>query len=238
MKRVRILGAGRAGGSFAAALGQVGWDVDGPLGRAADVATAARGVDLLLICVSDPAIAGVAAAVQSDPHCVVAHVAGSLGLDALGPDHPRVAALHPLVSLPDPATGAVRLLDHAWFAIDGDPLATEVVADLGGRSFAVDDAHRSEYHAAACIAANHLVALLGQVERVGAAAGAPFEAYLELARGAFDNVVALGPAAALTGPAARGDVATIERHLAALDPSEREAYLAMSQQAARLAGVR
>ena len=43
-------------------------------------------------------------------------------------------------------------------------------------------------------------------------------------RATIDNVAALGPAAALTGPAARGDEATLERHLAALDPSEREAY--------------
>ena len=55
-------------------------------------------------------------------------------------------------------------------------------------------------------------------------AGAPFEAYLSLVRGAVDNVAELGPAAALTGPAARGDELTIARHLAAIDPSERDAY--------------
>ena len=46
----------------------------------------------------------------------------------------------------------------------------------------------------------------------------PLEAYLDLVRATVDNVAELGPAAALTGPAARGDWATIERHLAALDP--------------------
>ena len=44
----------------------------------------------------------------------------------------------------------------------------------------------------------------------------------------------LGPAAALTGPAARGDELTIARHLAAIDPSERDAYRAMADQARRL----
>src|SRR5690606_13000858 len=102
--------------------------VHGPVGRD-DVAGAARGVDLVLICVPDPAIAGVAAAIEPEPGCVVAHVAGSLGPSVLGGRHQRVAAIHPLVALPDAVTGAARLRDHAWFALDGDPLVAEVVSD-------------------------------------------------------------------------------------------------------------
>ncbi|HSS11969.1 MAG TPA: DUF2520 domain-containing protein, partial [Acidimicrobiales bacterium] len=117
----------------------------------------------------------------------------------------------------------------------GDPLAWRVVADLGGRPISVADAERTMYHAAAVIASNHLVALLGQVERVAAAAGVPLEAYLELARGALENVASLGPSKALTGPVARGDWETVARHLAVLPPEERPAYQAMADQAARLA---
>ena len=78
------------------------------------------------------------------------------------------------------------------------------------------DADRAAYHAAAVIASNHLVALLGQAERVAAWPACPSTAYLDLVRATVDNVAELGPAAALTGPAARGDDATIERHLDAL----------------------
>jgi predicted short-subunit dehydrogenase-like oxidoreductase (DUF2520 family) len=78
--------------------------------------------------------------------------------------------------------------------------------------------------------------LMGQVERVAARVGVPLEAFLALARGSLDNVAALGPAAALTGPAARGDEATLDRHRAALDPSELPAYEAMVAEARRLAG--
>jgi hypothetical protein len=52
----------------------------------------------------------------------------------------------------------------------------------------------------------------------------------------LDNVAALGPRRALTGPAARGDEATIRRHLRALPPGERRAYRAMADAARRLAG--
>lgn len=231
-RSVRVIGGGRAGSSFAAALGSAGWRVPRLLGRGDDLTDAAAGVDLVLIATPDAAIADTAAAVAPGV-AVVAHVAGSFGLDVLA-GHDRVAAVHPLVSLPNAEVGAERLRDGAWFAVAGDAIATEVVADLGGHSFAVADADRATYHAAACIASNHLVALLGQVERVGAGAGVPFEAYLDLVRGTVDNVAALGPAAALTGPAARGDTATIDRHLDALDPSERPAYEALMQAARRL----
>ena len=231
--RVRVVGAGRAGGALGLALERVGWTVEPALGRGDDLAGAAHGVDLLVLAVPDRAIAEVAAAVDPDPDTVVVHLAGSLGLDVLA-GHPRPAALHPLVALPDPETGAARLADGAWFAVAGDPLVERVVADLGGHAFTVADEDRTRYHAAAVIASNHLVALLGQVERV-APPGVPLEAFLALVRGTVDNVDALGPAAALTGPVARGDWATVERHLAALPEDERPAYEAMVAQARRLA---
>jgi predicted short-subunit dehydrogenase-like oxidoreductase (DUF2520 family) len=142
--------------------------------------------------------------------------------------------LHPLVALPSPERGA-EALQGAWWGVAGDPLVRALVDDLGGRAVPVADADRARYHAAACIAANHVVALLGQVARVGAGVGVPLEAYWALVRGAVDDVAALGPAAALTGPVARGDRATIERHRAALDPDELPAYDALVALAERLA---
>jgi predicted short-subunit dehydrogenase-like oxidoreductase (DUF2520 family) len=233
MSSIRIIGSGRAGSALALALGSAGWTVHGPLGRGADVSRAAEGVDLLVIATPDAAIARVAAAVRPVPGAVVAHLSGALGLDVLAP-HPRVASVHPLVSLPDAETGAQRLRG-AWCAVAGDPLVAQVVEALGGRAFPVPADRRALYHAAACVAANHVVALLGQAARLADAAGVPFEPFVELARGAVDNVGALGPAAALTGPAARGDLATIERHRAVLPEDELALYDAGVEAARRLA---
>lgn len=237
-RSVRVVGPGRAGSALSTALAAVGWTVAEPVRRGGDVVGAAEGVDLLVLATPDAVIAEVAAAVRPVATTVVAHLAGSLGLDVLAP-HPRRAAVHPLVSLPDAEVGARRLRSGAWFAVAGDPpealaLVEALVADLGGRSFTVADADRAAYHAAAAIASNHLVALLGQVERVAAGAGVPLEAYLDLVRVTLDNVAEMGPAAALTGPVARGDWATVERHLAALPEDERPAYEAMVAQARRL----
>jgi predicted short-subunit dehydrogenase-like oxidoreductase (DUF2520 family) len=231
--RLRVVGAGRAGRSLALALGRAGWEVVGLLGRGDDPADAGHGTDLVVVATPDTAVAAVAAAIEPDAHTVVAHLAGSLGLDVLT-GHARVAAVHPLVTLPDPERGAARLAGGAWFAIAGDPLAQRVVSDLGGRWFEVADADRAAYHAGAVVASNHVVALLGQVDRIAGAIGVPAAAYLVLARGAIDDVADLGAAAALTGPAARGDWATVARHLAALDPAERPAYRALADAARRL----
>ena len=170
--RVRIVGAGRAGRSFAVALGDAGWQVD-----------------------------------------LVHH------------DHP------------DPGTGAARLRG-AWFGIAGHPWMQSVVDVLGGTSVTVEDQDRVVYHATAVVASNHLVALMGQVERLAASVGVPLDAFVALARGSLANVAATDPATALTGPVARGDWVTVQRHLDALDPAEREAYRVLAEQAARLAGRR
>jgi predicted short-subunit dehydrogenase-like oxidoreductase (DUF2520 family) len=218
---------------MAVALARVGWSVAQPLGRGDDLSGAGRDVDVVIVAVPDGAVATVASMVDAHRDVVVMHLAGSLGLDVLHA-HPRRAAVHPLVALPNAELGAERLSAGAWFAVAGDAMARRIVDDLGGHAFEVDDAHRAAYHAAAVIASNHVVALLGQAERVAMAAGVPLEAYLELVRATIDNVAELGPRDALTGPAARGDWATIERHLAALPPDEREAYEAMVKLARRL----
>lgn len=234
MIRVRIVGPGRAGTSMQRALSRAHWPVEPVLGRDDHLAAAADGVDLVIIATPDAAVAAVAAAIEPRADVVVAHLSGVLGLAPLS-HHPRRAVLHPLVALPDADRGAERLVG-AWFglAVDGDSLVEEVVDELHGRIVRVAEDHWPRYHAAAVVASNHLVALLGQVDRIAASIDAPLEAYLALAQGALDDVRAMGPAAALTGPVRRGDTATVQRHVDGLPVEERAAYEAMAAEAGRL----
>jgi len=214
------------------ALEKAGWRALPALGRGDDVRDAADGVDVVVVATPDATVADVARAMAPVDGVAVVHLAGSLGLDVLAP-HARRASVHPIVSLADPSRGAARLFG-AWFAVAGDPVANEIVDALDGHAVTVPDDKRVLHHAAAVIAANHLVALLGQVERVAAEAGMPLAAYMDLVRGAVENVAELGPADALTGPVARGDWDTIARHIAALPADERRAYVAMVAAAERL----
>jgi predicted short-subunit dehydrogenase-like oxidoreductase (DUF2520 family) len=229
---VRIIGPGRAGTSLALALTNAGCEVAPMVGRDDDVTVAAKDVQFLVIATPDAAIAEVAAAVEPERAGEMGDHGLRIGLDVLAP-HVRRASLHPLVALPNPEVGARRLIG-AWYAVTGDPAIRDLADAVYGRSFTVADEHKAAYHAAASIAANHLVALLGQVQRVGVEAGVPFEAYLDLARASLENVAALGPVDALTGPVARGDEATVARHLAALPADERAAYEALAEEARKL----
>lgn len=235
----RTIGPGRAGRSLAAALeASGGYRSSGMIGRGQPVAAAARDVDLLVVATPDGSIGQVAAEVDPNEDCVVVHLSGALGLGVLA-GHPRRGALHPLVPLPDPAVGAERLRSGITFAVAGDSVVETMVRSLGGRALPVDDACRAAYHAAASIAANHLVALVGQVERVAAAAGLPLDAFAGLVRTAAEDALTLGPGRALTGPAARGDWTTLDRHRSLLSSmagpgTELEAYDAMVGLARRL----
>jgi len=231
---------------------------------AVEVADAGREADVVIVATPDAVIAPAAAELTPTlrPGALVVHLSGASTLHELDgvllarPDV-EVGSLHPLQSLPSADVGRRRLAG-AWCAIDGSPGVEKIALTLGMRPFRVDAADRGDggfadrrrkagacdgdrmrvrYHAAACVASNHIVALLGQVERLAAHAGVPFEAFLPLVRGTVDNVDELGPASALTGPVARGDDETLARHVDALPDDERDAYEALVRAARRLAEV-
>ena len=219
---------------MAIALEALGWQLARVYGRSDDPSDAATGVDLCVIATPDAMIADVAHAIRP-ADAVVLHLSGVTGLDALGVH--RAAALHPLVALPEEVAGA-EALRTAWFAIGGDPVAQELADQLSGRWFPIADEDRTLYHAAAVVASNHLVALLGHLERIAAEIDVPVDAFLRLAQGSLDDVARLGGADALTGPARRGDESTLDAHRAALSarlPDELPAYDALLAEARRLA---
>lgn len=204
VESVHIIGAGRAGSAIAARLQERGVRVS--VGR-----QPSPDAELVLLCVPDAAIAEVAASVPLGPW--VAHVSGATQLSTLAP-HERRFSLHPLQTL---VRGrGPEQLDGAWAAITAEsPAGLGQARDLGDRLglrvFELADADRAIYHAAAVIAGNYLVTLHRSATRLLKTAGVPPEAIVPLMRRTIENGFEL------TGPIARGDQATIEAHLAALE---------------------
>lgn len=166
--------------------------------------------DVVLLCVPDRAIAEVASAVPVGP--CVGHVSGATPLAALSP-HVRRFSLHPLQTFTK-ARGAEQI-DGAWAAVtapsdEEQTRAADLAATLGLRPFVLDDSRRVVYHAGAVMAANYLVTLYRAAARALAVAGVPAEALVPLMSRTIENGFDL------TGPIARGDVATVDAHLAAL----------------------
>jgi|TARA_R110002110_G_scaffold158436_1_gene355757 predicted short-subunit dehydrogenase-like oxidoreductase (DUF2520 family) len=229
---VRIVGAGRAGGSFAGALASVGLDVE--VADRHDLSTAAADVDLVMVCTPDDVIAEVARSIDPGP-AVVAHCSGSRRLEVLAP-HERRCSVHPLMSLPNPTLGAARLLDGCRFAVTGDPAGRALVDLLRGIAFNVADDDRAAYHATASVAANHLVALCAEVEALAGRLDIDPAGFWRMMQTTLADVAEHGATAALTGPVTRGDWATVRAHLDALEKDQREPYIALARVAARVAG--
>jgi predicted short-subunit dehydrogenase-like oxidoreductase (DUF2520 family) len=222
-----LVGPGRVGTSLARWLEAAGARLVAVAGRAQVAELATAGQDLLLLAVPDAALPELATLLAARPQARVAlHTSGSLDASVLAPLRQRGTAtgsFHPLMAfprpLPDPAAARGKV-----FALDGDPEAQSVARRLtaawDGIPVEVPAAARPLYHLSATLAAGGVVTLLSLAAELAARLDLPpatVQGYLELARGALAAAAdAPDPAQALTGPAARGDLSTVHRHLEAL----------------------
>lgn len=203
-----------------------------------------RDVDLVLLAVADGAVGDVCKRVEVGEGQLVAHLAGALGLAALSPARrkgARTGSIHPLRAF---TRGAPADLHGTSAGISGsDPGAladlSELAVRLGMTPLLAPDRSRALYHAAAVLAAGGQVALFSEAARlIATALGVPEPqaraALLPLTLGALEKLK-WGPAAeAITGPAARGDLATIEAHRTALPPDLLPLYDQLTRVALRL----
>lgn len=194
---VTVIGAGRAGSAIAARLRERG------------IAVHEAG-ELRLLCVPDRAIAEVARSIEPGPW--IAHVSGGTPLAALDP-HVRRFSVHPLQTLV--LTRGSEQLDGAWGAVTGEDdearaRALWLAETLGLHPFSLADGERALYHAGAAIASNFLVTLYRVASGLLEQAGAPPAALVPLMERTIENGFEL------TGPVARGDWETVDRHRAAL----------------------
>ena len=190
--------------------------------------------DLVLIATPDDVIATTAQQLgnlrRGDGRCTVLHTSGALSSEVLAPLAEKgfhTGSLHPLVSISEPVSGAAALRG-AFFCIEGTrkakSLAQTIVRDLGGSSFTIEPERKALYHAAAVMASPHLTALVDIATEMLSACGLSKskaqQVFLPLLESTVNNLQTSNPQQALTGTFARGDVATVRRHLQALSRPE------------------
>lgn len=240
---VGIVGGGAVGPALGAALVRAGWPVGAIATRDADrrtrfqalvpgarafaeAAALIDAVDLVILAVPDDALAGVAGSLRLYSGQAMVHTSGALGAEVLEPAMAagtQIGSFHPLVAFADTQL-AIGALHGATVAIEGDDqlaaLLAEMADAIGATAVRLAPGSKAAYHAAAVLAAGGFVALLDSIVELAAVTGldesGSLSIYGRLIEQTLANARALGVARALTGPITRGDVGTLDGHIATL----------------------
>jgi predicted short-subunit dehydrogenase-like oxidoreductase (DUF2520 family) len=210
---------------------------------------------LVVLAVPDDAIIPVCEGIPWSANQCVAHLSGAMSARALLAAAKRgasVAALHPLMTFTRALTDSPleeiqeRLRGCVWALETSDEnlRATlhSMVTALDGKVTMLSENDRIPYHIAGVLASNYVVTLIGAAvalwESFGEDASLAREALMPLLRASVENLAALPPAAALSGPIVRGDLGTLHAHLDWLASNAqtsqevsalRDAYLALAR---------
>jgi len=247
---IGFVGAGRVGKGLSLALSRVGCRISGISSRSGPVAAQqlVDESDIVFLTVPDDAIRAVAGSLRWRKGVAAVHCSGAAELDVLRPAKDQGAAVggfHPLQMFADPEVAAAGLAGCAIAVEADEPLLSilmNLVERLKARALRIPPGGRAAYHAAAHHVAAFLCASFDEAiaiwERIGISPGDALPALLPLARGALDAIERSGPARAMAGSIARGDLATVARHLEALGdlgPEFRERYRMMAARVVPLA---
>lgn len=165
---------------------------------------------------------------------IICHCSGALSSDSFsGMESMSVSccSIHPMLPFSNKFS-SYQQLEHAFFTVEGHPHAVQVITDLltsyGNEVCRIDAAAKPEYHAAASILSNQVIAVLDTgyrlLEDCGFSREKAVAATAALVRQNIENVLSQGCVHALTGPIERGDVSTVEKHLQVLNPEDAALY--------------
>jgi predicted short-subunit dehydrogenase-like oxidoreductase (DUF2520 family) len=269
-RSVSIVGAGRLGRALGRSLRRLGWRIGPVVTRSAGHSRAASraigagkpratltrevlDADVILLAVPDDVLAAVARqlAKVSGNKCrgkVVLHSSGALDNKVLQPLARCGAAtgsIHPMQTFTNNSQPNLR---GVIFAIEGDPRARRtagaIARSLGGIAVPVASSSKPAYHAAGTLVAGHALALTEAAAqlliKLGFTRPHAVRTLLPLMREMLDNFEKHGPRAAWTGPASRGDYATIKKHRHAMRGYPREfgaSYAALLRLSARVLAI-
>ena len=186
----------------------------------------ADNADLIFITTPDDTIAQVASQVKWHSGQSVVHSSGAESTSILAPAKrlgAKVGAFHPLQTFAS-VKEATENIPGSTFAIEAEePLLgtlKEIATALDSDFIELKADDKVIYHAAAVIACNYMVTLVKLATDLWETFDVPrpqaIRALMPLLRGTLHNIETVGMPNCLTGPIARGDSGTIEKHLSAL----------------------
>jgi predicted short-subunit dehydrogenase-like oxidoreductase (DUF2520 family) len=242
-KALGFIGAGKLGSALAVKLADAGYNVavvaDLETSAAARLAgsiegcrpaptaqSAAEEADLVFITTSDDAIGSVCRLVRWKTGQAVVHCSGADSTDILTPaaeQGAQIGSFHPCQAFVSGAY-AVKNISGSTFAIEADqPLAgilEDMAGDLACEHILLSPSDKPLYHAAAVFVSNYVVTLLKAgtdlFSEMGISPDRAVKILMPLMKGNLSNIELTGLPGCLTGPIARGDSGTVEKHIRTL----------------------
>lgn len=259
IKRIGFIGAGRVGTSLGKYLSQNGFCVAEYYSRtpksAAESANFIGGQckaldritditsDIIFITVNDDAIKQIINELgkcgKSLSGKIICHTSGSMSANVLRPlcdkdSSVRIASLHMLLAVND-KFNSYKDFGNAYFTLDGNAAddILKIIKSCGNEAGIIDSDCKVKYHTAAVFASNFAVALTDigceMLTECGFTYDEALKALTPLIMLNAENITSVGPKAALTGPAQRGDLGTIAKHKEVLTGKELEVYNAITE---------
>lgn len=235
MSKIAVVGRGNVGFHLVKAFNEAGLSVDSIDSRTLEGLDSSYG--LILIAVKDEAIRSVAsemAEILPDYSGIVAHTAGSVPLAALTPFFKRTGVFYPLQTF----SKTVDIQDYREIPVfieGSDSSVKEILRETGRHVFdkvsILDSGTREKLHLASVFVCNYVNALYGIGEEILRDAGLKFDVLLPLITQTASKVGKHTPDDSQTGPARRGDLNVLERHVELLKNNDRlkEIYQLLSQ---------
>lgn len=194
--------------------------------------TVPENCDILIISVTDTAVAGVAAGAMAGPGTAVVHTAGSVSLEALGRST-GAGVLYPLQTFTKGFPPDLRKVPFFIEATDASTLGIlrELGEGIGSGAWECDSEARKQLHVAAVFTNNFSNFMMTTGEAVAARAGIDPALLRPLIEETARKALRTGPEAAQTGPAVRQDKGTVKSHidLLSFSPQYQELYRLVSR---------
>lgn len=230
MLRVSFIGAGNVGTHMAERLRETGAKIVQICSRSGVPVSQLdpNRADVVIVAVSDDAIAGVLDSIPSAGKALWVHTAGSVGIEVFDPEKfPRHGVLYPLQTM---LKGRQADWERVPLLVEGDPQVGEIARRMSPSVAELDSDSRRRLHAAAVMCCNMVMYLWSQSERIVNGAGLDFDMLKPLMKMTLDRALEISPSEAMTGPAKRGDLNTMRKHAAALPPDIAKTYTELSRE--------
>lgn len=246
MSAIGFIGAGKCGMSLAYYFRSKGVKISGFSSRSNNTedfeflscGELARNSDIIFITVTDTAIPQIWNEIRHmDLNSkIICHCSGSVSSEVFKDANPEtVCSVHPMLAFNGRHT-SINAISKAFFTLEGGKTAVDKVSEIlsicGNRFKVITSENKVKYHAAACFASNFVVSVCYEAVKLLSECGFSEEegrnALSALMRCNMENIIDVGCEKAITGPAIRGDIVTLDRHMKVLNEKERILYKALT----------